>query len=128
MNESKRTKPYKLTVVDQVQRDQISWFYAQFLRYLMEKYPNVSICGETSATNEYYEDNTKYMHIHYYVTVGMSTCEIHIDEARTLMREDWPFTRLLQFVEHPDRCLQTVVQTYGEVLRSASSGGKEEEA
>ena len=128
MDESKRIKPYKNTVVDQVQAEQMAWFCAQFLRHLMEKYPNLAICGEISATNEHYEDTTKYMHIHYHITVGMSTCEIHIDEARTIMREDWPFTKLLQFVEHPDRCLQTVVQTYGEVLKSASSGGKEKEA
>lgn len=128
MDESKRESPYKLKVVDQVQRDHTTWFYTQFVRHLMEKYPNVFICGETSATNEHYEGTTKYMHIHYYITVGMSMCEIYIDEARTIMKEDWPFTRLLQFIEHPDRCIQTVQSTYGEVLKSAASGGKEKEA
>jgi hypothetical protein len=127
--ESKRTKPYKLSAADQVQAEQMVWFTTQFLRYLMDKYPNVLIAGDISTTNEVFTRTTKYMNVQYFLTVGGVTCQLYtIQSAKQIMQEDWPFTRLLQFVEHPDRCLQTVVQTYGEVLRSASSGGKEKEA
>lgn len=127
MNESKRIYPYKKNVYDLVQRDQLSWFYHQFIRALCEKFPNMQIIGETATTNKNYESTDKLLTIGYYVTVGMLTSSISIIDARTCLEEDWPLKKLLQYMEHPDRCIQSVEATYGEVLRSAASGGEVKE-